>query len=88
MLYRSVQNKKLESSRGVIRLNAAITCQEAIRFGVTRIMCLRWRRASERLRAAYDTRNLDDLNSALEYCEKEASQENAYERTRLGKEFC
>ena len=86
VLYRSAQNKKLESSRGIIRLNAAITCQEAIRFGVTRIMCLRWRRASERLRKAYKNEELDELQDALENCEKEASQENAYARTRLGKE--
>jgi hypothetical protein len=38
------------------------------------------------LRKAYKNEELDELQDALENCEKEASQENAYARTRLGKE--
>ena len=87
VLYRSPQNKSLEYNRGVIRLTAVLRCQESIRFGVTRIRCLRWRNASRKLRAAYDTQNLEELKLAIEYANNEASGQNAHDRTRLGPEL-
>ena len=86
VLYRAEQNKILESSRGIVRLNAAITCQHSIRVGVAKLQLKRWLKAYDMLRRACGSNlnSINELKSAVAFCKDAVKGSEALSRTKLG----
>ena len=84
VLYRAEQNKILESSRGIVRLNAAITCQHSIKVGVAKLQVSRWLVAANKLKNAIKVESIDALKAAVAFCMDAVSGSNALDRTILG----
>jgi hypothetical protein len=86
VLYRAEQNKILESSRGIVRLNAAITCQHSIKVGVAKLQVKRWLKAYDMLRRACDSNlnSINELKSAVAFCKDAVKGSEALSRTKLG----
>ena len=68
VLYRAEQNKILESSRGIVRLNAAITCQHSIKVGVAKLQVSRWLKAMNKLKNAIKIESINELKAAVAFC--------------------
>ena len=83
VFYRAEQNKILESSRGIVRLNAAITCQHSIKVGVAKLQVSRWLKARSKLKNAIKIESINELKAAVAFCRDAVSGSNALDRTIL-----